>query len=166
MAGLLLRSCLEAGAVVSPLMLQHVLLSATQEGAWRAAKEVLQVSLVACWGDARRASLCNSVPAARRGTSGLGHEPYTNTVISVRHPPSWQVTCAANHLDAVAQLLQTTRTNMPASPLGGDAAAMPPGWGLCVDAIDELLFLTYLQAQFVSGNWSDGLKLFKQLQQV
>jgi hypothetical protein len=43
LAGPLLAACLEAGAVVSPVLLQHILLVATQDKAWRVAKEVLQV---------------------------------------------------------------------------------------------------------------------------
>lgn len=43
LSGPLLYSCLDAGAVVSPLLLQHILLVCTQDKAWRVAKEVLQV---------------------------------------------------------------------------------------------------------------------------
>lgn len=39
----LLTACLEAGALVSPLLLQNILLVATQDKLWRVAKEVLQV---------------------------------------------------------------------------------------------------------------------------
>lgn len=42
-AGQLLRSCYEAGALVSNVMLECVLLSCANEGAWKAAREVLQV---------------------------------------------------------------------------------------------------------------------------
>lgn len=43
LSGPLLAACLEAGAVVSPVLLQHILLVATQDKSWRVAKEVLQV---------------------------------------------------------------------------------------------------------------------------
>jgi hypothetical protein len=39
----LLAACMEAGAVLSPLLLQHILLVATQDKSFRIAKEVLQV---------------------------------------------------------------------------------------------------------------------------
>lgn len=45
LSGPLLAACMEADAVVSPLLLQHILLVATQDKAWRIAKEVLQVCL-------------------------------------------------------------------------------------------------------------------------
>jgi len=43
LSGPLLYACLDAGAVVSPLLLQHILLVCTRDKAWRVAKEVLQV---------------------------------------------------------------------------------------------------------------------------
>lgn len=46
LSGPLLASCLDVGVVVSPLLLQHILLVATHDKAWRVAKEVLQVG----WG--------------------------------------------------------------------------------------------------------------------
>jgi hypothetical protein len=45
LSGPLLAACMEAGTIVSPLLLQHILLVATQDKSWRIAKEVLQVHL-------------------------------------------------------------------------------------------------------------------------
>jgi hypothetical protein len=72
-------------------------------------------------------------------------------------------------LDAVAQLLQQTRTALQAaSSDGGSADQQIQLAGLMGDAdgLDELLFLTYLQAQYSNRGWSEALGLFKQLQQV
>lgn len=41
-----------------------------------------------------------------------------------------------------------------------------PGLVADGDGLDQLLFLTYLQAQFSNGGWSEAIQLFKQLQQV
>jgi hypothetical protein len=43
LSGPLLASCLDVGVVVQPLVLQHILLVATHDRAWRVAKEILQV---------------------------------------------------------------------------------------------------------------------------
>ena len=48
LSGPLLFACMDAGAVVSPLLLQHILLVCTQDKAWRIAKEVLQVGMLCC----------------------------------------------------------------------------------------------------------------------
>lgn len=42
-AGQLLKSCYDAGAVMSHVVLERVLLTCANEGAWKAAREVLQV---------------------------------------------------------------------------------------------------------------------------
>lgn len=84
-------------------------------------------------------------------------------------PCAPQVTSAANQLDAVAQLLQQTRTALQAaSAEGGNADQQIQLAGLVGDAdgLDELLFLTYVQAQYSNGGWSEAVGLFKQLQQV
>lgn len=77
---------------------------------------------------------------------------------------------AANQLDAVAQQLQQTRTSLRAdaaedSGLGQLLLQFPALLG-DADGLDELLFLTYLQAQYSIGGWMEALALFKQLQQV
>jgi hypothetical protein len=80
-----------------------------------------------------------------------------------------QVTSAANQLDAVAQLLQQTRTALQAASADGRSADQQfqlAGLVGEVDGLDELLFLTYLQAQYSNGGWSEAIGLFKQLQQV
>jgi len=82
------------------------------------------------------------------------------------------VTCAAKQLDAVAQLLQQTRTQLQAASSSGTSPgqalmqAGAPGLLGEPEALDELLFLTYLQAQYSSGGWAEGVGLFRQLQQV
>lgn len=43
LSGPLLASYLDVGLVVQPLVLQHILLVATHDRAWRVAKEILQV---------------------------------------------------------------------------------------------------------------------------
>jgi hypothetical protein len=43
LSGPVLAACLEAGSVVSPSLLLHILLVATSDKAWWIAKEVLQV---------------------------------------------------------------------------------------------------------------------------
>jgi hypothetical protein len=80
------------------------------------------------------------------------------------------VASAANQLDAVAQQLQQTRTALRAeaadnSGLGQLLLQFPVLLG-DADGLDELLFLTYLQAQYSTGGWMEALVLFKQLQEV
>lgn len=93
---------------------------------------------------------------------------------SLPPPPKKQVTSAANQLDSVAQLLQQTRTQL-ASGGGGGGGSGPASHALLhhapgligePEALDELLFLTYLQAQYSNGGWTEAIGLFKQLQQV
>lgn len=72
----------------------------------------------------------------------------------------------------MAQLLQQTRTQLQASSSAGTSAgqallqAGAPALLGEPEALDELLFLTYLQAQYSSGGWAEGVGLFRQLQQV
>lgn len=70
----------------------------------------------------------------------------------------------------MAQQLQQTRTSLRAdaaedSGLGQLLLQFPALLG-DADGLDELLFLTYLQAQYSTGGWMEALALFKQLQQV
>jgi hypothetical protein len=88
---------------------------------------------------------------------------------TVCHPV--QVTSASNQLDAVAQLLQQTRTALQAAASSGSSPGQQqllqlPGLLAESDALDELLFLTYVQAQYSNGGWSEAVSLFNQLQQV
>lgn len=81
------------------------------------------------------------------------------------------MTSASNQLDAVAQLLQQTRTALQEAASGGSSPGQQqllqlPGLLAESDALDELLFLTYLQAQYGNGGWSEAVSLFNQLQQV
>lgn len=46
LAGQLLRACYGAGTVVSQLVIQQLLLACAEQGAWKAAREVLQVSAI------------------------------------------------------------------------------------------------------------------------
>lgn len=76
-----------------------------------------------------------------------------------------QVSAAAHQLDSVAQLLQQYRTHLQTAHTTGQlnpAIPNPPGL-INPDSLDELLFLTFLQAQYNTGGWSQGLELFKQL---
>jgi hypothetical protein len=60
-----------------------------------------------------------------------------------------QITCASGLLDAVAQLLQQTRTQL-ASALPHDASSGAAAASAAADAMDELLFLTYLQVRHLA----------------
>lgn len=81
-----------------------------------------------------------------------------------------QVSSAAGQLDAVAQLLQQARTAFQSAQSGESAPNQHlmeyPGLLTDMDGLDELLFLTYLQAQYNNGGWAEAMGLFKQLQQV
>ena len=78
------------------------------------------------------------------------------------------MTCASNQLDAVAQLLQQNRNQLQSAAAGSSGQQLLQLQKLLPEpeALDELLFLTYLQAQYSSGSWVEGIGLFKQLQQV
>lgn len=65
------------------------------------------------------------------------------------------MTAASNQLDNIAQVLQQYRSEYQTQ--SSSPALINP------DSLDELLFLTFLQAQYSSGGWTQGLDLFKQL---
>lgn len=190
LSGPLLASCLDAGIVVQPLVLQHILLVATHDRAWRAAKEVLQVcrscgrvhvwwlkQVHTCW----QWQGCRGILALkcclRRSCTAMPAQLLEAIVHCVTPPQRrLQVASAAHQLDDVARLLRETRTELQKLSELQDASGISsslnqtlmqrPGLVTDGDGLDQLLFLTYLQAQYSNGGWSEAIQLFKQLQQV
>ena len=75
------------------------------------------------------------------------------------------MSASASQLDSVAQLLQQYRTQLQTAHSSSQlnpTIPTPPGL-INPDHLDELLFLTFLQAQYNTGGWAQGLELFKQL---
>lgn len=75
------------------------------------------------------------------------------------------MTSSAHQLDSIAQLLQQYRIHLQTAHTTGQldpSIPTPPGL-INPDSLDELLFLTFLQAQYSTGGWAQGLELFGQL---